>query len=137
MTIQLAHDNPEYLCVDFDNTIVENCYPAIGPPVPGAIETLKAINRAGLKLILWTMRHGSSLRDAVGYLEKAGVELWAINENPDQHAWSHSPKAHAHIYIDDMGFGCPLLDEPGAVCEQPIVDWEAVRQALVARGVIW
>ena len=45
-----------YIAVDFDGTIVEHEFPDIGPPVPGAIESLKRFQDAGVKIILWTTR---------------------------------------------------------------------------------
>ena len=124
------------MCVDFDGTIVEHAYPAVGPPVPGAIATMKALQRAGIKLILWTMRDGKELNDAVEYLQQAGIELWAVNRNPAQDSWTTSPKAHGHLYIDDCAFGCPLLPH-GVVSDRPMVDWETIVDTLVKAGVIW
>ena len=115
--------------VDFDGTIVEHQYPRIGPPVPGALETLRQLERSGNKLVLWTMRSGYELEDAVSYLQANGVTLWGINTNPEQDNWTTSPKAECNVYIDDAGFGCPLVyptDEG-----RPYVDWEAVARTLL------
>lgn len=118
------------IAVDFDGTIVDHKYPAIGKPVPLAIETLKDLINRGYSIILWTMRcdsesEGPVLTQAVEYLKENGVELWGINNNPEQHTWSQSPKAYAQLYIDDAAFGCPLLNNPGG---RPIVDWSIVRK---------
>lgn len=60
------------------------------------------------------------------------IPLWGINANPEQAGWTGSPKAFAHLYIDDMAFGCPLMDLSfrGA---RPVVDWWAVGPAVLAR----
>jgi hypothetical protein len=118
-----------YLCVDFDGTLVDHCYPKIGQPVPGAIAWLKKLQRFGVKIILFTMRSNSSeggmlLREAVEYLEENGVKLYGINRNPDQDSWTASPKAYGDIYVDDSSFGCPLIHPKGFA--RPCVDWKAV-----------
>ncbi len=77
----------------------------------------------GYKLILYTMRSGEYLLEAVEYLAAEGIELWAVNENPAQKYWTDSPKVYAHVYIDDAAFGCPLVE---AENDRPIVDWLAV-----------
>ena len=41
------------IAVDFDGTIVEHRYPAIGNEQPFAIETLKKLSEEGHRLILW------------------------------------------------------------------------------------
>jgi len=118
-----------YICVDFDGTIVDHRFPYIGEPVPLAIKWLKHWHKLGAKLILFTMRsdgakYGNVLSEAVEYLEEHGVQLYAINENPDQKEWSISPKVYAHIYIDDTAFGCPLIQPSGFM--RRCVDWANV-----------
>ena len=46
------------IAVDFDGTIVEHRFPAIGKERLFAFETLKALQRNGHLLILWTFRSG-------------------------------------------------------------------------------
>ena len=113
---------PITIAVDFDGTIVCNRYPKIGEPVPMAIETIKEWISFGVQVILWTMRHGDGLREAVEYCKNAGIEFYGINKNPSQD-WSDSPKAYAHIYVDDMAVGCPLINYNGG----KVVDWNKVR----------
>ncbi len=117
-----------YICLDFDGTVVDHAYPAIGQPVPHALETLRRLQRRGARIILWTMRsdgpQGNLLQDAVDYLEENGIHLFGINHNPDQTEWTSSPKAYGHIYIDDAGLGCPLITPKGF--NNPCVDWKKV-----------
>ena len=80
------------------------------------------------------MRSGSELQEAVEYMSSIGVELFGINQNPGQHAWTDSPKAYAHLYIDDAAFGCPLVHDPGE--ERPYVDWYAVHKQLIHDKVL-
>ena len=62
------------IAVDFDGTIVEHRYPDIGPELPFAIETLKRLRDEHHKLILWTVREGRLLDEAVRFCRegKAG-----------------------------------------------------------------
>jgi len=119
--------------VDFDGTIVEHRFPDIGRPVPLALETLRECQELGAKLILWTMRSDTKdelyLTQAVDYLTKGGVSLFGINENPETD-WSTSPKAYAHIYVDDAALGCPLMPSPTG--GRPMVDWSKVRPILIS-----
>jgi hypothetical protein len=116
-----------FICVDFDGTIVDHQYPEIGQPVPHAIESLKKLSDQGARLILFTMRSDEKkkralLTEAVDYLKKNGIELFAVNENPTQKSWTKSPKAYGHFYIDDAAVGCPLIHPKGFA--KPCVDWK-------------
>lgn len=117
------------ICVDFDGTIVDHSFPGIGRPVPQAILWLKRLHSYGAKLILYTMRsdggrYERALSDAVEYLRENGVELYGINENPTQSSWTESPKVYGDVYVDDAGFGCPLIFPKGF--NRPCVDWAKV-----------
>lgn len=128
--------------VDFDGTIVEHRYPDIGDPVPGAFKWLKEWQNVRVKLVLWTMRHdgpesGDVLTQAVEFCRQNGVEFWGLNENPQQKSWTGSPKAYAHLYVDDASIGCPLI-ESKRVGGRPMVNWEVVGpyvMELIQRGV--
>jgi len=118
-----------YICVDFDGTIVDHRYPAVGAPVPGAVKWLKKLQKRGARLILFTMRSdtndgGALLLDAVRYLESQGIRLYGVNRNPDQDDWTKSPKAYGDVYVDDAAFGCPLIHPDGFA--RPCVDWQIV-----------
>lgn len=119
--------------VDFDGTVVKHAYPNLGEPIEMAIETLHELMEEGHKLILYTMRSGERLAEAVEYLESEGVELWAVNDNPTQHYWTTSPKIFCNLYIDDATLGCPI--EYGAT-GRPFVDWEGVREMLEERDYL-
>ncbi len=117
------------ICVDFDGTLVDHHFPEIGPPVPGALEWLEKFQRAGARLILFTMRSdgggfGDVLSQAVSYLEENGIQLFGVNVNPIQSSWTSSPKAYGELYIDDAAFGCPLIQLEGF--QRPCVDWSVV-----------
>ena len=113
------------IAIDFDGTCVDHRYPLIGDPAPGAVETLRALAKKH-QLILWTIRSGTFLEDATDWFAKHGIELYGVQENPQQRLWSSSPKAYAHIYIDDAGFGAPLIYPNGFA--RPCIDWAKVKE---------
>lgn len=121
-------------CVDFDGTVVTHEYPEIGKPISRCIETLKKLIAAGHKIILFTMRSGKELDDAVNYLHENDVALYGVNENPDQ-TWSPSRKVYAHHYIDDAAIGTYLTGNTN-ICKRPWVDWGAVERHLIDLGYI-
>lgn len=116
------------IAVDFDGTCVEHDYPEVGMDVEGAVEVLKALRAKGHRLILFTMRSGSKLDAATRWFKERKIELWAVNNNPEQKSWTSSVKVHADIYIDDSALGCPLkfIDD----APRPMVDWAKVRERL-------
>ena len=63
------------IAVDFDGTIVEHRYPEIGEERPFATETLKMLIRDRHQLILWSVREGKLLDDAVEWCRQRGVVL--------------------------------------------------------------
>ena len=67
------------IAVDFDGTIVEHKYPAIGRELPFATETLRMLIRDRHKLILWSVREGALLEEAVEWCRERGVEFYAVN----------------------------------------------------------
>ena len=99
------------IAVDFDGTIVEHRYPSIGKEIPGAIDTLKQLAKEGNRLILWTVREGDLLQQAVDYCRSRGLEFFSVNSNVPQNdfflssAKAVSGKVSADIYIDDRNIG--------------------------------
>lgn len=116
------------IAIDFDGTCVEHDYPAVGMDVAGAAETLRQLQAKGHRLILYTMRSGELLEAAEEWFRSHNIELWAINENPEQRAWSASPKVYADYYIDDAALGTPIIYIDGA--PRPVVDWTRLRELL-------
>ena len=111
--------------IDFDGTYVEHDYPAVGMDVEGAVETLRALQSRGHKLILHTMRSGEYLDAARQWFKARKIELWGVNENPEQREWTSSPKVFANYYIDDSAVGCPIMFIDGV--RRPVVCWAKVR----------
>lgn len=119
------------IAIDFDGTCVTHEYPKIGKDI-GAVPVLRALAREH-SLILWTMRSGKELSEAVEWLTTRGIALFGINNNPGQASWTKSPKAYANLYIDDAALGCPLVRGAG---DRPFVNWDRVGRMLVERGIL-
>ena len=96
------------IAVDFDGTIVEHKYPAIGKEKPFAIETLLQLQEEGNKLILWTSREGQLLEDAIAFCHARGLDFYAVNSNQPAgalFAGQAGTKIVADVYIDDRNVG--------------------------------
>ena len=94
------------IAVDFDGTIVEHNYPKIGKEIPFAIATLKKLQAEHHLLILWTVREGGLLQEAVDYCRRRGLEFYAVC---------------ADMYIDDCNVG--TLPDWGAIYEMVHNHW--------------
>lgn len=96
------------IAVDFDGTIVEDRYPQIGKPLTFAFETLLQLQKDGHRLILWTYRTGSRLKEAVDFCKSKGVEFYAVNNSFPEELFEHdkqSRKIHADLFVDDRNLG--------------------------------
>jgi len=120
--------------IDFNGTVVKHEYPKVGGQIPNAVNVLKKLSDKGHQLILFTMRSGKELDEAVKWFDDNEIKLFGKNTNPTQHTWTKSPKSYAHIMIDDSALGCPLTYEIGS--ERPYVDWFSVENMLQQRGLL-
>ncbi|MFA8436774.1 MAG: BT0820 family HAD-type phosphatase [Marinifilaceae bacterium] len=95
------------IAVDFDGTIVEHRYPALGREIPFATETLKMLQKRGHRLILWTYRSGKKLDEALTFCRAKGLEFYAVNKNYPEEEFDGliSRKINADLYIDDRNLG--------------------------------
>lgn len=112
------------IAVDFDGTIVEHAYPKIGKEIPFAIETLVRLQHEfHHQIILWTVREGRLLDEAVAFCRERGLEFYAVNSNfleEDGTGKHYSRKLKADLFIDDCNLG-------------GIPDWGTIYQ-LIASG---
>jgi len=119
------------IAVDFDGTIVEHKYPAIGRERPFATATLRQLMKDGHRLILWTVREGDLLDEAVEWCEERGVRFHAVNSFLDEDADdsidtmdknpNFSRKLKVGCFIDDRNVG-------------GLPDWGAIYQ-IISRGI--
>ncbi len=97
------------IAVDFDGTIVTHKYPAIGEEIPFAVATLKMLRQDGHKIILWSVREGQLLDDAIKWCKDRGLEFYAINRDYPEETEDNNPhfsrKLKVDIFIDDRNLG--------------------------------
>jgi len=116
------------IAIDFDGTCVTHEYPFVGKDI-GAQTVLKRIVENGGKLILWTMRSGQELTDALEWFASNDIPLFGVQGHPTQKDWTSSPKCYAKLYIDDAALGAPLISNK-EISERPFVDWFKVATML-------
>ena len=126
------------IAVDFDGTCVTHEYPNVGKDI-GAVPVLKELVNLGHKLILFTMRDGEQLQDAINWFKDNDITLYSVGINPSQKFWTKSNKCYANLYIDDAALGCPLIypntkNEKGED-DRPYVDWNRIREMLFENKV--
>ena len=96
------------IAVDFDGTIVEHEYPHIGAEIPFAIDTLKRLQQEKHKLILWSVREGKLLDEAIEFCHQRGLDFYAVNKDFPEETNENklfSRKLKADMFIDDRNLG--------------------------------
>ena len=97
------------IAVDFDGTIVEHKYPKIGEEIPFAVETLKMLQKNRHKLILWSVREGELLDEAVRWCHERGLDFYAVNCDYPEERVDNNPhfsrKLKVDMFIDDRNLG--------------------------------
>ena len=98
------------IAIDFDGTIVEHRYPEIGSELPFAVDTLKMLIADNHKLILWSVREGKLLEDAVNWCRERGIEFYAVNKDfPEENEKLNQHYARklssVDVWIDDRNLG--------------------------------
>ena len=99
-----SNARPKIYAVDFDGTLCSNKFPEIGEPNWELIANLKQKKTEGHKLILYSMREGEILQNAVDACKSWGLEFDAVNDNLSDmiEAFKNNPrKIFANVYIDD------------------------------------
>ena len=96
------------IAVDFDGTIVEHRYPEIGKELPFATYTLRKLIEDKHQLILWTVRRGKELEDAIKWCKEHDIEFYAVNKSyPEEEIGENGlyGKINADMFIDDLNLG--------------------------------
>lgn len=97
------------IAVDFDGTIVEHRYPEIGSEIPFAVQTLRMLIAERHKLILWSVREGELLDEAVNWCRERGIEFYAVNRDYPEETLANndhfSRKLKVDLFIDDRNLG--------------------------------
>jgi hypothetical protein len=99
------------ICVDWDGTLVEAKWPAMGDWMPGAIKAMKALHNAGANIIVYSARLNP--RDPWSGNERAPGEVFGetqrVRNKLDEaglhfvHIYTKTGKPGASVYIDDRG----------------------------------
>ena len=114
--------------VDFDGTVVTHAFPKIGEDI-GSVKVLKRLVKDGHQLIIFTMRSGNTLEEAVKWFNDNEIPLYGIQTDPTQKRWTSSPKSYAELMIDDAALGAPLKMDKN-VSDRPFIDWTLVEEML-------
>jgi hypothetical protein len=127
--------------LDFDGTVVEHHYPALGAPNPHALRVIAKLQANGHQVILNTYRadlNDGSLEEALAYLN-ASVEIEPITEhletkvNPPSFELDEAIYS-GELYIDDISEGTPM--RPNKVLEWGLmVDWIELERLLINAGI--
>ena len=94
------------IAIDFDGTIVSHRYPEIGSEIPFATATIRRLIEEQHQVILWTVRRGKLLQDAVDWCKERGIEFYAVNKSyPEEEPGEGYAKVNADMFIDDCNLG--------------------------------
>ena len=105
------------IAVDFDGTIVEHRYPQIGEEIPFATATLKMLINERHRLILWSVREGKLLEEAVEW--PRGVIPSACGRFPCYFATGFQKfRCEATILLPVRGLGLGILPKIAVFCRR-------------------
>ena len=96
------------LAIDFDNTIVEEEYPAVGKLIEGSKEYINKLYDDGHTITINTCRTGLEEGIAQTFLKEAGINYHWINCNRPEDIRQYLKdcrKISADVYIDDKNIG--------------------------------
>lgn len=122
---KINKNNMAIIGIDFDGTCVTDLFPYIGDNI-GAASVLRELGERNL-LILYTVRDGRYLQDAVDWFKYNHINLYSVNYNPEP--VSSSPKLYCDYYIDDRNIGTPLTDKG-------YVDWNKMLVLLRQKNLL-
>lgn len=122
---KINKENMAIIGIDFDGTCVTDLFPYVGDNI-GAASVLRKLANKNL-LILYTVRDGKYLQDAVDWFKYNHINLYSVNYNPEP--VSSSPKLYCDYYIDDRNIGTPLTDKG-------YVDWNKMLVLLKQKNLL-
>lgn len=112
------------ICIDFDGTIVDDFDLLSRQTKPNAFDVMKKLKAEGAYLVLWTLREGDRLMEALAYCVDNGVVFNSVNEIPiemDYRRYNKTlrRKPDAHYFIDDRNIG-------------GFIGWDKIEQILLS-----
>lgn len=122
---KINKENMAIIGIGFDGTCVTDLFPYVGDNI-GAASVLRKLADKNL-LILYTVRDGKYLQDAVDWFKYNHINLYSVNYNPEP--VSSSPKLYCDYYIDDRNIGTPLTDKG-------YVDWNKMLVLLRQKNLL-
>ena len=129
--------------LDFDGTVVEHQYPALGAENPHAFRVIRTLQNIGHAIILNTYRadlNDGSLEEALAFLNDSAHGLDTISKStakkihPGPFDLTESLRFDK-LYIDDIAEGIPLIPNR-IIANGFMVDWLAVEHALIQVGIL-
>ena len=96
------------IAIDFDGTIHDGQWPAIGEPMPGAKEAINNLRSDGHYVIIWTCREGIQQTEMINWLLAQGIGFDRVNDHEPGNLAMYryaARKVYAHVYIDDKNVG--------------------------------
>jgi len=129
--------------LDFDGTVVEHQYPAIGAENPHAFRVIRALQVKGHHIILNTYRadiNDGSLAEALDYLNSPSNGIVPIKEHtarkihPGPFDLTESLRFEK-LYIDDIAEEIPLIPNR-MIANGFMVDWLAVEKVLLQNEIL-
>ena len=129
--------------LDFDGTVVEHQYPALGAENPHAIRVIRALQDIGHTFILNTYRadlNDGSLEEALAFLNDSAHGLDTISRStakkihPGPFDLTESLRFDK-LYIDDIAEGIPLIPNR-MVANGFMVNWPTVEIELMKVGIL-
>ena len=129
--------------LDFDGTVVEHQYPALGAENPHAIRVIRALQDNGHTIILNTYRadlNDGSLEEALAFMNNPEHGLEIISKStakkihPGPFDLTESLRFDK-LYIDDIAEGIPLIPNR-MVANGFMVNWPVVEIELIKVGIL-
>lgn len=105
-------ENKKIIAVDFDGTIVKekslvDIYAKDFDLLDNAREVMLWLYD-NFYVILWTCRNNETLKLALDYLDRVGINFHAVNENAEFLDFETSNKIFADEYIDNRNINCKI-----------------------------
>ncbi|MBL0330065.1 MAG: hypothetical protein IPP64_11765 [Bacteroidetes bacterium] len=131
--------------LDFDGTVVEHQYPAIGQCNDGCFDIIEKLYNAGHEIILNTMRvefSNGTLQEAIEFINRAmkNLNISQIDSfkntdhkyEPTKWDWDLHINS-GRIFIDDVCEGIPLKNS--ITTSRKMVDWDKLDLEFIEHGI--
>ena len=116
------------IAIDFDGTIIQDKYPDIGNPYPGAIQAINELYDDGYCIIIDSCRARDKEDEMIDWLNRNGVKYCHCNENCRILIRRYSTdcrKISADIYIDDKSLFAPNMENPN--------QWDIIKNMIMLK----